>query len=217
MNVNSNVNLVAEFDRQVGNLLEKEYPRAAGLSEEEFLALVLPLKPLVQSLDGVPIDYGSGRLPFVLVVSRRLVPIDFSMSQVSLNGRTGIIKLFPLGPTDFQTISNVAVPENHVYILVDIDRGMDTRNLPPSEAFTLIESRYRSPLIIEEGIAIVTHFPDFLMKNNCFSLLASRTGKDQRVPAIWINGQKEPNLGWCWNGNPHTWLGSASCARRVGA
>ncbi len=23
-------------------------------------------------------------------------------------------------------------------------------------------------------------------------------------------------LGWCWDDNPHTWLGSASCGRRLG-
>ncbi|MGQ0669203.1 MAG: DUF5701 family protein [Actinomycetota bacterium] len=26
-----------------------------------------------------------------------------------------------------------------------------------------------------------------------------------------------PRLGWCWAGNPHTWLGSASCGAGVGA
>ncbi len=74
----------------------------------------------------------------------------------------------------------------------------------------------RSPLTIDEGVAIVTQFPEFLMKNNCFSLLASRHTGNQRVPAIWINANKNPNLGWCWDGNPHTWLGSASCSNRLG-
>ncbi|MEI2690845.1 MAG: DUF5701 family protein [Anaerolineae bacterium] len=45
-------------------------------------------------------------------------------------------------------------------------------------------------------------------------LLASRCG-DKRVPAFWLS-QNRPKLGWCWAGNPHTWLGSASCAERVG-
>jgi hypothetical protein len=38
---------------------------------------------------------------------------------------------------------------------------------------------------------------------------------NQTVPAIWINSEKHPNLGWCWDRNPHTWLGSASCIGRV--
>jgi hypothetical protein len=35
------------------------------------------------------------------------------------------------------------------------------------------------------------------------------------VTAIWIS-KGAPKLGWCWAGNPHTWLGSASCAKRIG-
>ena len=36
------------------------------------------------------------------------------------------------------------------------------------------------------------------------------------VPAIWISN-RAPKLGWCWAGNPHTWLGSASCSDRAAA
>jgi hypothetical protein len=102
------------------------------------------------------------------------------------------------------------------YLLVNIDRGKENINLAPNQALPLLQKASRSPLTIDEGVAIVTHYPDFLRKNNCFSLLASRHSGDQRVPALWINSQKSPNLGWCWNGNPHTWLGSASCTTRLG-
>jgi hypothetical protein len=37
---------------------------------------------------------------------------------------------------------------------------------------------------------------------------------DQCVPTLWIS-EKRPKLGWCWDRNPHTWLGSASCCARV--
>ncbi|MGH3131815.1 MAG: DUF5701 family protein, partial [Gaiellaceae bacterium] len=73
----------------------------------------------------------------------------------------------------------------------------------------------RSPMTIDEGIALLIHNPEVLETKNCFSLLGSRCG-DRRVTAMWISGGK-PRLGWCWAGNPHTWLGSASCASRVGA
>lgn len=102
-----------------------------------------------------------------------------------------------------------------LYLLVDIDRGKESINLPPSEAMKIIVGHKRSPLTIDEGIAIVTQYPEFLMENNCFSLLASRIPGNKQVPAIWINGEKRPNLGWCWDGNPHTWLGSASCRYRI--
>ena len=41
-------------------------------------------------------------------------------------------------------------------------------------------------------------------------MAGSRRG-DQRVPAFWVS-EGRPKLGWCWDRNPHTWLGTASCA-----
>jgi hypothetical protein len=35
------------------------------------------------------------------------------------------------------------------------------------------------------------------------------------VPAFWIS-ERAPKLGWCWDGNPHTWLGVASAGVRTG-
>ncbi|MET4659613.1 hypothetical protein ABID80_003331 [Streptomyces sp. PvP037] len=59
---------------------------------------------------------------------------------------------------------------------------------------------------------MITHFPEILVKNKCFCLGGSRSG-DRRVPAIWIS-RHAPKLGWCWEGNPHTWLGMASAGSR---
>jgi hypothetical protein len=38
---------------------------------------------------------------------------------------------------------------------------------------------------------------------------------DRRVLALWISGGA-PKLGWCWDGNPHDWLGVASAGGRLG-
>jgi hypothetical protein len=101
------------------------------------------------------------------------------------------------------------------YLIADIDTGQQTLNVTPNEALPILLRQNRSPLTLEEGIALITHFPELLSKNNGFSLLASRCG-DRRVTALWISGGR-PKLGWCWAGNPHTWLGSASCESRRGA
>lgn len=207
--------LQQEFDRQVATLVQKKYHAEMALSEKEFLDLLQPLKGRLSALHVAEADYEKGYLPFVIVIRHRLLPTAKAMSLVERDGKNGIVKLFPLEPEDFGIVDEVFVPESDVYLLVDIDRGKDSLNMPPSEAAKLLTQRHRSPLTIDEGVAIVTHFPTYLRKNNCFSLLASRTGKDQRVPALWINAKKEPNLGWCWNGNPHTWLGSASCKSRL--
>jgi hypothetical protein len=204
------------FDSQLQTLLQKGYPKAANLSDIEFSSLVVPLKEKIQQLQLFELDIEKGKLPFVIVISRDLIANERAMSLVEREGKQGITKLFPHTSADFPPLSTVNLPKTKAYLLLNIDRGKASINVPPNEALREIVSQNRSPLTIDEGIAIVTQYPDFLIKNNCFSLLASRHTGDQRVPAIWINAQKQPNLGWCWDGNPHTWLGSASCSDRLG-
>lgn len=206
--------LHSEFSRQLDNLLKKGYPETAGMSIEKFIDL---LKPLEKKIDtsSYDIDFEKGTLPFVIVVSNKVVPTEFAMTHTNKDGKDGIVNLYPLEPKNFNPIKEVSIPKQSTYLILNIDRGEQNINLPPNEAFELIHKENRSPLTIDEGVAIVTHYPEFLMKNNCFSLLASRHEGDKRVPAIWINAKKQPNLGWCWNGNPHTWLGSASCSNRL--
>ena len=87
----------------------------------------------------------------------------------------------------------------------------------PEDATATIRSRGRGPLTIDEGIALVTQAPQVLEPNKCFMLAGSRRSArpgDRRVPALWIS-ERAPKLGWCWDGNPHTWLGTASAGRRA--
>lgn len=208
--------LIQEFDKQVENLIQKGYSKAFGKTNEEFIALLTPLKNIVQTLVVSHIDLHTGYLPFVIVIKNEVVPTHIAMSLVEKDGKQGITKLYPHEPKDFQVIDQENIPDGFAYVIVDVDRGKESINLTPSEALKDITLAHRHPLTIDEGLAIITHYPEFLMKNNCFSLLASRHVGDKRVPAIWINSKKQPNLGWCWEGNPHTWLGSASCGKREG-
>lgn len=207
--------LNVEFDRQVANLVTKGYPALINLSEEAFIDEIAPLKEKLSDLSLPDIDLELGKLPFVIVVNDELISPEIMMGKIEKKGKRGVTILRPHTSANFRMVNEVEISKESVYLLLDIDRGKENINLPPNEAIQLIKRANRSPLTISEGIAIVTQFPEFLIKNNCFSLLASRTGSDQRVPAIWINAKKEPNLGWCWDGNPHTWLGSASAMKRL--
>jgi hypothetical protein len=210
------MDFLAEFDRQLDNLILKGYPKAANLSTEEFIKLASPLKEYLSGLELKAPDYVAGSLPFLIVVKSNLVKTEAQMSMVVRSGKNGVTKLFPHTSDNFEVIKNQQIPNSSIYLLVNIDRGYETLNVAPVNAFESIIGKKRLPLTIDEGVAIITHYPDFLVKNNCFSLLASRNSNDKRVPAIWINSKKEANLGWCWNGNPHTWLGSASASKRIG-
>jgi hypothetical protein len=203
-----------EFDRQVQTLLRIGYPAIAGMSAETFASRLQPLKRL---LEGAPSELPNedGRVPFVIVVPREWVPLEEAMALTQLKDKTGYIDFRPGGLETFEPLSDLEVPEGHAYLVFDLDTGSDLRNLPPDVALAEIRSRRRTPLTLEEGLALLTHFPEKLKKNHCFSLAGSRSG-DRRVPALWIS-QNRPRLGWCWAGNPHTWLGTASCGGRGAA
>jgi hypothetical protein len=208
--------LEREFDRQLENLVQKGYPEAAGLTIRDFVNHIEPLRGHAGRLSLPVIDLRKGRLPFVIVVKGGLIRTDDAMLRVERDGKKGYVKLHPHVPGDFSAIDAVLIPAGMAYLIVDVDRGRDSLDIPPVEAMKMIKRAHHSPLTIDEGVAIVTQFPEFLMKNNCFSLLASRVAGNKRVPAIWINSDKRPHLGWCWDGTPHAWLGSASCGSRIG-
>lgn len=205
----------AEFDRQVGSLLDKGYPEAAGRDPKAFAALLEPLRAAVLARRASMAPPTPSRVPFVVVVGPALAPAQELMTRTALGRKPGFADFDAEDLARFGTAPGVDVPERAVHVVFDVDRGGQTRNVTPNAAWETIRAQGRSPLTVAEGIALITHFPASLEKNNCFSLLASRCG-DKRVPALWIS-KGAPKLGWCWAGNPHTWLGSASCAGRATA
>jgi hypothetical protein len=206
----------AEFDRQVDNLVERDYPTMAGLARERFDALVAPLRDVVAKLHDLRYEPDAGHAPFLIVVTRQVVPIERAMSRTTLHGRhkAGTVDgSFEPGALErFVATEQTQPPDPRAYLLLDIDRGEEFCGAVPNDAMATIAARGRTPLTIEEGIALITHFPQLLVKNKCFSLGGSRSS-DRRVPALWIS-QHAPKLGWCWAGNPHTWLGMASAGER---
>ncbi|WP_249374670.1 DUF5701 family protein [Streptomyces sp. I05A-00742] len=213
----------AEFDRQVRNLIDHGYPALAGLDAEKFEALVAPLRAEAAALTDAqygPFEPEAGQVPFLLVVARDVVPVEETMPRTTLPGGRlpGFVdRSFEPGSLErFVATEETEAAGLRAYLLYGVERGEEFCGVVPKTAMAAIAERGRTLLTIEEGIALITHFPEALVKNKCFSLGGSRCG-DRRVPAIWIS-KKAPKLGWCWEGNPHTWLGMASAGgRRTGA
>jgi hypothetical protein len=202
----------ADFTRQVQRLIETGYPAAADMTDTQFAAQLEPLRARADEFT----QQTDGPRGFVLVVSSGLVPAAKAMSLIEIGGRRGYVGMDGARPLEeFAPIPGLDVPAAPAYLLVGVETGRDTCDVTPTDALRHILSRDRSPLTIDEGIAVLTQVPDVLTRHNAYSLLGSRAG-DKRVPAIWLS-LRAPRLGWCWAGNPHTWLGSASCARRVSA
>jgi Family of unknown function (DUF5701) len=205
---------VAEFDRQLDNLLQKGYARVAGVTAEEFRRRIEPLREAVVGLEEPDARGAAERIPFVIVAIGGLASADQAIRLVERRGKAAVSVLDAGELSRFRPIETVELPRGSAYLAVDLDTGPDTRNVTPDEALGRIEAAGRSPLTVEEGIALVTQHSEAVAKNAGFSLPGSRCG-DRRVAALWIS-KGSPKLGWCWAGNPHTWLGSASCAERVG-
>ena len=201
-----------EFDRQRDELVELGYPAMAGVSVGEFVELVEPLRGAVRD---AAVGRDGGTVGFVIVVPG--VRAEDTIPLVRLAGGTaaGVVDRNhgDEGLAPYRPLPELGVPDAPAYVLLDIDRGEEFLDVRPRDALPVILGRGRTPLTIHEGIALVTLFPAILEKNRCFMLSGSRRG-DRRVPAVWISG-RAPKFGWCWEGNPHTWLGTASAAARA--
>ena len=149
-----------------------------------------------------------------LAFSRSVQPLADAARRIERHGK-GIV----LGHLEFDEletflpIAAVDIPAKDTYVVTDVDLGAQYRNVTPEDALRSILAEGRSPLTLDEGIALMLEQPESIAKNSGYSLAGSRR-EDQRVPAFWVSDGR-PKLGWCWDRNPHTWLGTASCGARL--
>jgi hypothetical protein len=194
-----------EFDRQVEALALTGLPEVLELQDSCFRALLEPLRDLLPA----PAPDG-GTVPFVVVLPD--LPVRQVLGQVQGVRGTGFTTMDDDDLARFRPLPELGVPAVP-YLLLDVDTGPDTVNVTPADVAPSLAARGRTPLTIAEGLSLLVSDPGVLRARNCFSLLGSRCG-DKRVPALWVSDRR-PRLGWCYQGAPHTWLGTASCAGRL--
>ena len=208
------------LEEQLETYVGLGYPSLAGLSEDAFRELA---SAAIAAAGSAP-DAGSGKagIAGLLVVTSALIAPEARVPLLRLPGSTkpGIVDKnhdsdARKGLGHYAPRPDVMVPDAPIYVALGIERGDEFRDVAPRDALSVIAGRGRSPLTIDEGISLASVAPELLEKNHCFMLAASTRG-DKRVPALWI-ADKAPKLGWCFDGVPHSWLGVASVAKRVGA
>ena len=177
-------------------------PRSARGSRRSAEVATTPTAPPAVEGDDVP---------FVLVLPG--LDLNDVAPAMRRGTRLGVSVIDRDEAPTYRPLPGVEVPAVP-YLLWGVDTGSELCNVRPEDALVTITGRGRTPLTIDEGVALVVVRPDMLRPNKCFSLLASRTGTNQRVPAVWIS-ERRAKLGWCWDRNPHTWLGAASAADRL--
>ncbi|MGY4643969.1 DUF5701 family protein [Cellulomonas sp. URHB0016] len=201
-----------ELDRQVTAYVELGFAGLLDVTEDELRARLAPLVAVAPATDACPAVPGDGAA-FVLVVPG--LDVNDTAPAMRRGARHGVSVIDRDEAPTYRPLNGLHVPEQP-YLLVDVDTGSELCNVRPEDALATVTSRGRTPLTIDEGVALAVVRPDLLRPNKCFSLMGSRTGTNQRVPAVWIS-ERRAKLGWCWDRNPHTWLGAASAAGRTTA
>ncbi|MDF7664318.1 DUF5701 family protein [Bifidobacterium sp. ESL0763] len=195
-----------EAQRQLDRITALGYPDVADMSEAVFRSLA---RPLIEALEDS--DLGTDIL---LVPTHELVSPESLISRTSINRMAGFTTMPPRDVASFLPQDGFEPPEGPFYLVVSPHTGTAYVNREPDVARKLIESDERVPLTLEEGLAIATQHPDWLVRKNGFNLLGSRSA-DGRFPSIWMS-QDAPRLGSVWPNSRHTWLGNAYCRSRCG-
>ncbi|WEV69685.1 DUF5701 family protein [Bifidobacterium sp. ESL0775] len=195
-----------EAQKQLDRIVALGYPDVADMSAAAFRALA---RPLIDALKDS--DLGENIL---LVPTHELVSPESLIARTSINRMAGFTTMPPRDVASFLPQPGFEPPEGPFYLVVDPHTGTAYVNREPDVARKLIDSDERMPLTLEEGLAIATQHPDWLVRKNGFNLLGSRSA-DGRVPSIWMS-QNAPRLGSVWPTSRHTWLGNAYCQARRG-
>ena len=146
--------------------------------------------------------------------SRSVLPLADAARRIERRGKGVVLGHLEFDELEtFLPIAAVDVPAKDTYVVTDVDLGAQYRNVTPEHALRSILAEGRSPQTLDEGIALMLEQPESIAENWGYSLAGSRRD-DQRVPAFWVS-EGRPKLGWCWDRNPHTWLGTASCGGRM--
>lgn len=206
-----------ELDRQVRAYVATGVAALLGLDEAGLLRRVEPARRALAEIaaddDASAAARARGDLvPFVLVLDVAPHGPEALVPAMRHRARSGVSVVPPEELAGYLPVDGVAVAPGD-RLVVGVDTGGTFRGTTPEAALATVRAAGRTPLTVEEGLALVVVRPDMLRPNRCFSLMGSRRG-DQRVPAVWISAGR-PKLGWCWDRNPHDWLGAAHAAARV--
>jgi hypothetical protein len=193
--------------------LERQIRTYLPFAGDTLQAYVDPLHDLLGGLPDHVSAGGEGCYRFVLVATSALLPTLDEVGRITVRGKAGWTDMHDELPT-YRDAVDVPGP---VYLLADVGTGPETLNVCPDDALPMVRAAGRTPLTLDEGVAVVRQFPSVLRDHNAFQALATRSPVapyTKRVPSLWVS-KGAPRLGWCWAGNPHTWLGAASAAARL--
>ncbi len=176
-----------EATKQLDRIVALGYPDVADMSSDSFRALA---RPLISALEDS--DLGTDIL---LVPTRELVTPESLIARTSINRMAGFTTMPPRDIASFLPTDGFEPPEGPFYLVVDPHTGTCYVNREPDVARKLIESDERIPLTLEEGLAVATQHPEWLLEKNGFNLPGSRRAW---VPCGRIRGTRGSATRTAW-------------------
>jgi hypothetical protein len=226
--------LVELFSQQIKTIIEKKFHVPTGLSESDFINRhIMPLKQLLVRNDKDTKIEGRG-IPILVVVPHTIVPLSYQLERIreSIND----IQLEHLiKPEWFENAKGVSTPDKP-YLLLDVETGYAMKNTTPKKCVQTFSDKGRFALTVEEGIALISHFPEVLeshwidlpgsvlihkfvgedvMKRDMLSSLPPAFAKATFVPTLNYLYYNYLRLYYIYEVTETPYSGSASCANRL--
>ena len=155
-----------EAQKQLDRIVALGYPDVADMSAAAFRALA---EPLIGALEHS--DLGSNIL---LVPTRELVSPESLIARTSINRMAGFTTMPPRDIASFLPQDGFMRPRPVLSGGRSAYRHL-LHQPRARRARKLIDSDERLPLTLEEGLAIATQHPEWLLEKNGFNLLGSRS------------------------------------------
>jgi len=222
------------FNEQVDKIIENKFHIIANLGQDDFIALYID--PLWQLLENLQIegDVQGNRIPLLLIVPHDIVSLSYQLECVrkSLNQRQleYIIK-----PEWFKNAPGVSTP-GEPYLILGVETGEARTNITPAKCVEKFIQEDRYALTIDEGLALITHYPEVLeshwvdlpgsmLIHKCAGQDAQQRGMLGALPPGFASATFVPTLYYKYYGdlrlyyiNEQTetpYSGSASCGKRL--
>lgn len=160
--------LNAIFGNQTNKLICCGYPEALGLTEDAFRESLKELRSqLIRIAD---IEIPDTHLPFIIVITDEKIPL---MKRLEIVNFQQWMEEPETGCQPNELKSLVEPPRSNYYIAVDVEIGEKTKIQYPEMGGITVTVHKRSPLTIDEGVALLTIKQDIVSFDR--SLLLSGT------------------------------------------
>jgi hypothetical protein len=222
------------FAQQINTIMERKLHIPTGLSESDFVNRhIMPLKQLLVENDR-DTKMAKSHIPILIVIPHPIVPLSYQLESIreSMNDMQleHIIK-----PEWFENAEGVSTPDKP-YLLLDVETGYAMKNITPKKCVKTFNDEGRFPLTVDEGIALICHFPEVLeshwvdlpgsvlihkfvgedaMKRGMLSALPPAFAKATFVPTLNFKFYNYLRLYYIYEVTETPYSGSASCANRL--